>query len=821
MDASKLRQAVFEIHDQGRRRGHYFQVAEDERFVGRRLRLAGRDLVSFGSCSYLGLEFDPRLVEGAKDAYGRFGAQTSYSRGYLSCPLYEELERELLPQVFGAPHVIVLPSSTIAHQVVMPALLAERDAVVIDHQTHRSVDDAVTLQCARSHATKVVVRHGELDRVRETIARLAGRHDTVWLATDGVYSMYGDYLPASFYAEILAIAPNVRLYVDDAHGMSWAGANGCGHFLSRFAGDERLVVVTSLSKAFAAGGGAIILHDAAIAETARLVGGPYAFSGPMRPGDLGAGVASAQIHLGPDLPLLQRRLFDRVQQMNHRCRALDVPVAIENETPIVFIPIGRADAVFSLAEAVRDDGFHVNVSGFPAVPSGKGGLRVAVSSLHTEAEIEALAQSLAVRLPQVHEAHGLGREDIAAGFREVLPRFAAPARRATRIEVVPREASPKYSASVVDVDALEDAGSWDAAVAGLGCIDAATLRAVAATHRPDHPQPEWRWRVRSLVLRDVEQRLVAAAPLTTCMVKDDIFMRAEVSHALERARAEDPYLFTSRVVSLGTMVSEGPHLALPLGPRPGIAEALVAAMRDVAAQDGATTLVLRDLAVDHPLAGGLPGLDLVPMRIPASHVLELDAWDGPAAFAASRESSRRRRHVEDVYRHASRFAVEIWDHTTDVPDDALVALHASYLGLADRNRDINVFTLTVPLLRALLSCGAWSFVVLRHHDAVVAWAAMHRAGAHLRPLMCGVDYRPFVGTGTSPYRQLIGQIIRFAGEHGFTRVHLGMGADYEKDRFGTRTIDNVAWVRAPDDFQAVELGEFVTRLATARAEVRA
>ena len=53
---------------------------------------------------------------------------------------------------------------------------------------------------------------------------------------------------------------------------------------------------------------------------------------------------------------------------------LDKPVAVENETPIVFIPVGRADAVYALAEAARDDGFHVNVSGFPAVPSGKKGL---------------------------------------------------------------------------------------------------------------------------------------------------------------------------------------------------------------------------------------------------------------------------------------------------------------------------------------------------------------------------------------------------------------------------------------------------------------
>jgi hypothetical protein len=518
---------------------------------------------------------------------------------------------------------------------------------------------------------------------------------------------------------------------------------------------------------------------------------------------------------------MQRRLFDRVQQMNRRCRELGVPVAVENETPIVFIPVGRADAVFSLAEAVRDDGFHVNVSGFPAVPSGRGGLRVALSALHTEAEIGALAQSLAQRLPQVLAAHGLGRDEVAAAFHDALPRFSTPARASVQIERVPSMTRPHYAATVTDVLTLRDTASWDAAVAGLGCIDAATLRAVATIHRPDHPQPQWRWRVRALQLHDVERRLVAAAPLTTCLVKDDIFMHAKVSHALERERDAQPYRFTSSVVSLGTMVSEGPHLALPLGPRPGIAEAIVTAMREIAAEDGATTLVLRDLAVDHPLAGALPGLDFVPMQIPASHVLELDEWRGPEAFAASRAGSRRRRHVEEVQRYAAAFTTEFWDARTDVPDELLAQMHAAYIGLAARNRDINVFPLTVAMLRGLLSSGAWVFAVLRHGDAVVAWGALHRAGPDLRPLVCGVDYRPFVDRRISPYRQLLWQVIRFAGEHGFRRVHLGMGADYEKDRFGTRTTDNVAWVRAPDDFQAIELAEFVTRLATQRTEVRA
>src|SRR6185437_15026683 len=63
MDSSAFRDAVYQIHKQGRERGHYFLTAEDERFTGRTIHVGGRRLLSFGSCSYLGLELDPRVVE--------------------------------------------------------------------------------------------------------------------------------------------------------------------------------------------------------------------------------------------------------------------------------------------------------------------------------------------------------------------------------------------------------------------------------------------------------------------------------------------------------------------------------------------------------------------------------------------------------------------------------------------------------------------------------------------------------------------------------------------------------------------------------------
>ena len=51
------------------------RIVEDDRLDGRLVTLDGRKVVNFGSCSYLGLETDPRLTSAAADAVMRYGTQ--------------------------------------------------------------------------------------------------------------------------------------------------------------------------------------------------------------------------------------------------------------------------------------------------------------------------------------------------------------------------------------------------------------------------------------------------------------------------------------------------------------------------------------------------------------------------------------------------------------------------------------------------------------------------------------------------------------------------------------------------------------------------
>src|SRR5690349_1896601 len=130
METSELIETIETLHADARRRRLFFQNATDGTLRGRAVKVNGRKLLSFGSCSYLGLEFHPILIAGACDAAVRFGTQFSCSRGYLSAPLYEELE-DTFGKIFEGS-VLVAPTTTLAHQATFDAVMSEKDAIVLD-----------------------------------------------------------------------------------------------------------------------------------------------------------------------------------------------------------------------------------------------------------------------------------------------------------------------------------------------------------------------------------------------------------------------------------------------------------------------------------------------------------------------------------------------------------------------------------------------------------------------------------------------------------------------------------------------------------------
>jgi 7-keto-8-aminopelargonate synthetase-like enzyme len=375
-------------------RGIGHLIAEDARLGGRVVTLGGRPHVNFGSCSYLGLETDPRLKDAACDAVARYGVQFASSRAYVSCPPYAELER-LLQAMFGAP-LVVAQTTTLAHFAALPILIGSEDAVVCDQLVHNSVQSVLpTLKAAGT--TCRFVRHSRIDKLDKLVTALAQRHRRVWYLADGVYSMHGDLAPLGALQELLARHERLSLYIDDAHGVSWTGTHGRGTVLGDGPPPQRTVMVASLAKAFSAGGAVLVFPDAETARLVRTCGSTMIFSGPLQPALLGAGIASARVHLSSEIADRQTMLMDRIRLFNELAAARGVP-ATTDATPIRFIEIGGTDVTYRMAADLMRDGFYINTAVFPAVSQGRGGLRIALTLHQTADDIRGLIDAIAARL---------------------------------------------------------------------------------------------------------------------------------------------------------------------------------------------------------------------------------------------------------------------------------------------------------------------------------------------------------------------------------------------------------------------------------------
>lgn len=380
---------------------------------GKLIEIKGKDLINFSSCSYLGLETDARLKQAAIDAIHRFGVHLSSSRAYVSVNLYEELESNL-SKIFGYP-TVAFASTTLAHMSLLPMYIGNNDAVILDHQVHSSIKTNIKSTGIPPQNISVI-RHNRLDYLEDRIKKMSQFHSKVWYLADGVYSMYGDIAPLTDLMYLLEKYDNFYLYIDDAHGMSWEGENGCGHVLSQIALNPKVRMVTSLGKGFGTGGAAAVCHDESLQTLVRNYSGSLIFAGPLEPATLGAAVASSRIHLTEEIYQKQKELKSKVDFLYKLAKLKGLPMVNDGNTPIFYFGMGKLEVGFKMVEILIKKGFLPNIAIYPSVPYNNPGLRLMVNLHHDYSDLEQLIEVIASNLPDVLHSENFSIEKIEKGF---------------------------------------------------------------------------------------------------------------------------------------------------------------------------------------------------------------------------------------------------------------------------------------------------------------------------------------------------------------------------------------------------------------------
>jgi 7-keto-8-aminopelargonate synthetase-like enzyme/predicted N-acyltransferase len=796
-------------------RGLCFVSATDERLDGRTVEIHGARRINFASCSYLGLELDPRLCQGAIDAISRYGTQFSSSRTYLQAPLYQELE-SLLDLLTGG-YALTAPSTTVGHISTLPVIVDEGDAVILDHQVHHSVQ--LVLPQLRQQGTHVeMLRHDQLDQLEGRIRALRRDHRRIWYLADGIYSMYGARAPIPALEYLMSRYDELWLYIDDAHGMSWCGQHGRGYALDTLRSRERVVVSVSLNKAFAAAGGAVVFPDEEMRRRVRTCGGPMIFTGPIQPPMLGAAVASARIHLSDEITGLQQDVMNRIRHANRRARELDLPLVSQSDVPIRYIGLGRRKAAYEMVQRAIECGFYSNIATFPAVSARCSGLRFTLTRHLRFEDIDALLEMVAEQLEEVVTSAGGSREEIDGVF-------GLRSRRGSSSKSL-EPAEPRTALVCTHYESIEqiDRDDWNGWLGGRGNFDWDALRLLEQAFGEDQT-PENRWAFHYYVVRDSAGDVVLATFFSEALWKDDLAAEAAVSKAVEQKRTDDPFFLTSRVLGMGCLLTEGDHLYLDrAGPWREAVQLMLEAVTEHGENCRAESIALRDLAHDAELDELLRDAGFAPVDAPDSMTLEVD-WEDWESHLASLSPRARRFQRRVVSPFDDAYAIELLGASGRMPtDDECDHLYSLYRAVKERSFEINTFPLPRDFFRRVASAPGWEVFTMTLRPECggepgsppQAMGVAFVAGDSYVPVVPGLDYR--YASSHAVYRQCLRQAIRRAEELGCKRVLFGMGARLEKERFGAQARQRRIYVRSSDAY-----GHDVLRMiaASARLELEA
>lgn len=789
---------IDQIVTDGVQRGILHLYTEDQQVKGNMITLRNHKVVNFGSCSYLGLEFDKRLTDGAINAVRSFGTQFSESRAYVSVGLYRELE-SLFEQIFGLP-VVITPTTTLGHISNIPVLVGDRDAIIMDHQVHHSVQTAVNLVKVKGVHTELV-RHNRMDLLEKRILALRNKHKRIWYMADGVYSMFGDTCPVEAVKELLNRYPELYFYADDAHGMSIYGENGKGYILSRMPHHDRMVMATSLAKAFATGGAVMVYPNREMARRVRTCGGPMITSGPMQPAVLGAAIASAKIHLTGELAEMQEELQANILFANLMLKKYHLPVVSESDAAVFFIGVSTPGLGYNLVKRMLNRGYYVNLGIFPAVPIKNTGIRFTITRLHSFTQIEEMIGVLAEEYPIAMKEEGITLEQIYQAFRLPLPEEVMAERVASNTinQVLNLQLTCVQSAEELDK------AEWDSLFLGKGSFDSNGVKFLENVFT-GNKTPEDNWLFDYIVIRNNQGKPVVATFLTTGLWKDDMLAPHAVSAIIEQRRFENPYYLTSRVISTGSLLSEGEHVYIDRDSEywKEALLMLIAKISDLQEKYDANMVMLRDFhGDDETLTSFMVDNSFFRVNMPEANVIDTRSWNTSKEFYAGLSHRSRQHFREDIGRYESQF--ELKQIATPEKNDILHWFQL-YCNVKNRNFDLNTFTLPYKLFELLVDQPGWDVLTLHLKDVpekAVAILCSYKSNTTYSPMILGMDYE-YLKTHKL-YKQCLFRAIIRSKETGCEKINFGFSANTEKKKMGAVQVPVYAYVQVKDDFNLKEI----------------
>jgi 7-keto-8-aminopelargonate synthetase-like enzyme len=342
----------------------------------------GRETILLGTYNYMGMTFDPDVIEAGKRALDDFGSGTTGSRvlngtyaGHREC-------EQALRDFYAMDHAMVFSTGYQANLGIISTIAGKGDYIVLDIDSHASIYDG----CKMGDAEVVPFRHNDIEAMEKRLKRIpegAGK----LVVLEGVYSMLGDVAPLK---EMVRIAKEngAMVLVDEAHSMGFIGEHGRGVAEHQGVIDDVDFIIGTFSKSVGTVGGFCVSNHPKF-EVMRLVCRPYVFTASLPP----SVVATAATSIRKLMHGSNKRahLWENSKVLHAGLKKLGFTLGTEEpQSAIIAVIMPDLEKGAGMWEALLHEGLYVNLARPPATPAGMTLLRCSLCAEHTEEQVQTI-----------------------------------------------------------------------------------------------------------------------------------------------------------------------------------------------------------------------------------------------------------------------------------------------------------------------------------------------------------------------------------------------------------------------------------------------
>ncbi len=342
----------------------------------------GRDTILLGTYNYMGMTFDPDVIEAGKHALDNFGSGTTGSRVLNGTYQGHKEVEAALREFYAMDHAMVFSTGYQANLGIISTIAGKGDYIVLDIDSHASIWDG----CKLGDAEVVPFKHNDIEAMDKRLGRVpegAGK----LVVLEGVYSMLGDIAPLK---EMVAVAKRhgAMVLVDEAHSMGFIREHGRGVADSLGVLDEVDFVIGTFSKSVGTVGGFCVSNHPKF-EIMRLVCRPYVFTASLPP----SVVATAATSIRKLMHGSNKRahLWENSKRLHGGLKALGFRLGTdEPQSAIVAVIMPDLERGAAMWEALLKEGLYVNLARPPATPANMTLLRCSLCAEHSAEEVETI-----------------------------------------------------------------------------------------------------------------------------------------------------------------------------------------------------------------------------------------------------------------------------------------------------------------------------------------------------------------------------------------------------------------------------------------------